>query len=140
MHQIQLNGKFYRSWIGPTPGVEKELKRALKGEDGYVYCQVAFGDYPEGEDASHFDLETGERIVPLPVVEPLQEDLWKQELSALKARCIELDRASDRSIRAMLCKTDTPSDKAYLQGIEADIQVKRARIRELESLLKPKEA
>lgn len=140
MHQIQFNGKFWRSWTGPTPGVDKELKKALKGEDGYTYCQVAFGDYPEGEEASHFNLETGERLVPLPVVEPSKENLWKQELSTLKARCIELDRASDRSVRAMLCKTDTPSDKAYLQGIEADIQVKRSRIRELESLLKPKEA
>lgn len=140
MHQIQKDEKFFRSWTGAIPGVEKELKKALNHKDGFEYLEVAFGDYPEGEEAAHFNLETGERTVPLPVVEASQEDLWKEELSSLKARCIELDRASDRSVRAILCKTDTPSDKAYLQGIEADIQVKRARIRELEALLKPKEA
>jgi hypothetical protein len=135
MHQIQLNGKFYRSWTGAVPGVEKELKKALKGEEGFTYAQVADGDYPEGEEAEHFDLTTGKRVIALPVKDPSKEEVWEQELMALKTRCIELDRASDRAVRAMLCKTDTPSDRAYLQGIEADMQVKRSRIRELNTLL-----
>lgn len=135
MHQIQLNGKFWRSWAGACPGVEKELKKALKGEEGYTYHQVAFGDYPEGEDASHFNLGTGERVVPLPPKVVPQEDLWKQELEELLSKCVELDKASSRSLRAILCKTDTDSDRAMLQGIETEIQTKRLRIRELNNLI-----
>lgn len=139
MHQIQLNGKFYRSWNSACPGVEKELKKALEAKEGFVYAEVASGDYPEGEEVAHFDLKTGRRLAVVPTKEPLKEELWKEELTGLKAKCVELDRASDRSVRAILCKTDTPSDRAFLQGIEIDIQVKRERIRELETLLKSKE-
>ena len=142
MKQIQLDGRFYISWEGPAPDdAKKHLKEAEESLNGFSMHEVAFCEnYPEGEEVNHFDLTTGERIVALPVQEPSKEELWEQELVGLKVRCTELDRASDRSVRAMLCKTDTPSDRAYLQGIEADIQVKRSRIRELGSLLKPKEA
>jgi hypothetical protein len=142
MKQIQLNGRFYISWSGATPdSAMKHLREAKEGLNGFSLHEVAFCEsYPEGEEVNHFDLTTGKRIVELPIKEPSKAEVWEQELVSLKVKCIELDRASDRSVRAILCKTDTPSDRAYLQGIEIDIQVKRSRIREIESLLKPKEA
>lgn len=135
MHQIQLNGKFWRSWTGACPGVEKELSKAKAGVDGFSYYQVADGEYPEGEEVSHFDLKTGKRVVDLPKVEPSETDLLRQELSDLLRRCNELDAAAIRAIRAVICKTDTASDKALLIGIETDMKATRERIRELRQLL-----
>lgn len=135
MHQIILNGRFFRTWQGPCPGVEEEWKKAKASEDGFSYAFVADGEYPEGEEVSHFDLKTGKRVVDLPKVEPSETDLLWQELSDLLRRCNELDAAAIRAIRAAICKTDTASDKPLLIGIETDMKAKRERIRELRQLL-----
>ena len=67
MSQITLRGKIYRTWVGACPGVETELRKALRDEEGYEYNEVAFGNYSEGEEVSHFNLSTGERVqLPTP--------------------------------------------------------------------------
>jgi hypothetical protein len=63
MHQIQLNGKFYRSWTGACPGIEDELMKAKASINGFSYHEVEFADYPEGEDSNHWDIKKGIRLI-----------------------------------------------------------------------------
>src|SRR4030042_7012578 len=133
---IILNGIVVIAYTGPCPDQFKEARlKALKGEDGYSIAKGAFAEYLEGDLVVDWDFNEGKRLKARPVVEPTTEELYSRELNELKARCLELDRASDRAMRAIVCKTDTASDRAFLQGLEVDVQVKRLRIRELKGLL-----
>jgi len=133
---IVRNGVVVIAYTGPCPDQFKEARaKALKVEDGYSITKGTFAEYLEGDLVADWDFNEGKRLKERPVVKPIAEELYGRELAELKARCLELDRASDRAMRAIVCKTDTASDRAFLQGLETDIQIKRLRIQELKGLL-----
>lgn len=133
------DGKVYLAWVGPCPGVEAELAKARRCEDGWAVIDgAAWADYLTGDDISEWDTTTGKRIVERPAYVPTEEETLGAELSTLHAKVDELDRKAIRAMRADRAGTATPEDRAYLEENERQAQMARDRIGEIQKLLNAK--
>ena len=133
---ITRDGKVVLAWAGPCPGVEAELAKARRGEDGYAVIDgAAWADYLPGDDVADWDTTTGKRLVERPEPVPTEEETLQAELSTLLAKVDELDRKAIRAMRADRAGTATAEDRAYLEENERQAQEARDRIGEIQALL-----
>lgn len=133
---ITHDGIVFLAWSGPCPGVEAELAKARRGEDGYAVIDgAAWADYLQGDAIAEWDTTTGKRLVERPAYVPTEEETLGAELSTLQAKVDELDRKAIRAMRADRAGTATDEDRAYLEENERQAQEARDRIGEIRSIL-----
>ena len=79
-------GIVYLAWAGPCPGVEAELAKARRGEDGYAVIDgAALADYIPGDDITDWDTAAGKRIVERPAYVPTESETLQTEMGELLA-------------------------------------------------------
>ena len=132
-------GIIYLAWAGPCPGVEAELAKARRGDDGWAVIDgAAWADYLPGDKIDEWDATTGKRLVERPAYVPTEEETLGAELSTLQAKVDELDRKAIRAMRADRAGTATAEDRAHLEENERQAQEARDRIGEIQKLLEAK--
>ena len=81
---ITHDGIIHLAWVGPCPGVEAELAKARRGEDGWAAINgAAWADYLPGDDIAEWDTTTGTFLGKRPAYEPTENDKLQTEMGEL---------------------------------------------------------
>ena len=125
---ITHDGKVYLAWAGPCPGVEAELEKARRGDDGWAVIDgAAWADYLQGDDIADWDTATGTFLGTRPVYEPTESEKLQSEMGELLAYLSSTDWYAIRL-------ADT--GEAIPDDIKAKRSEARTRISEIRELLK----
>lgn len=125
---LTKDGKVVLAWAGPCPGVEAELEKARRGEDGYsVIDGASWADYLPGDDISEWDLSTGTFLGVRPVYKPTESEKLQTEMGELLAYLTSTDWYAIRLADSGAAISKDVIDKRYAA---------RERISEIRELLK----
>ena len=125
---ITHDGIVFLAWAGPCPGVEAELAKARRGEDGWAVIDgAAWSDCLPGDDIADWDTRTGTFTGVRPIYEPTESEKLQTEMGELLAYLSSTDWYAIRLADSGAAISKDVIDKRYAA---------RERISEIRELLK----